>query len=82
MITGSENEELLLVLIPISAKPTKNSGAVIQRVREDAEFHFGIRNDATVVTYKIWQWHGIHLTRSVYHTDRLGGRSTLDLDRE
>ena len=55
VIMGSENEKLLLVLIPISAKAAKYRCAVIQSVRQDAEFHLGIGNDSAVVEDKIGQ---------------------------
>src|ERR1043166_2187275 len=58
MITGSENKELLFVLIPVSANTAKYCGSVIHRVGQYTELYFGIRDDTAVVTNKIWQCHG------------------------
>ena len=58
VITGSEDEELLLILVPIGAEAAKHGGSVIQSVREHAEFHLGIRNNSAVMEDEIWQWHG------------------------
>ena len=78
VITGSENEELLLILVPVSAEAPKYGGSVIQSVCEHAEFHLGIRNDSAVMEDKIWQWHGFTSTaQSITRTGSgAGWRST------
>jgi hypothetical protein len=53
VITGSEDEELLLILVPIGAEAAKHGGSVIQSVREHAEFHLGIRNNSAVMEDEI-----------------------------
>src|SRR5439155_24247505 len=67
VITGSENEKLLLILVPVSAEPAKYGGSVIQSVCEHAEFHLGIRNDSAVMEDEIWQWHGFTSALSLSH---------------
>jgi hypothetical protein len=86
MITGSEKEELLFVLVPISAKAAEHGGSVVHSVRQHAEFHIGIGDDAAVITNKIWHCHGFTflspttgLKNSVYHTDGIRSRLALDL---
>src|SRR5207247_3404737 len=71
VITGSENEKLLLILVPVSAEPAKYGGSVIQSVCEHAEFHLGIRNDSAVMEDKIWQWHGFTSSLSLSHAQAL-----------
>src|SRR5213078_3925944 len=71
VITGSENEELLLILVPVSAEAAKYGGSVIQSVCEHAEFHLGIRNDSAVMEDKIWQWHGFTSSLSLSHAQAL-----------
>jgi len=78
VITGSEDEELLLILVPIGAEAAKHGGSVIQSVREHAEFHLGIRNNSAVMEDEIWQWHGFtSVDQSITRTGSgTGWRST------
>ena len=57
MITRTKNEKLLLVIIPISTETTEYRGSIIHGMREHAEFHVGIGNDAAPIKDEIWQRH-------------------------
>ena len=70
MITGSENEELLFVLIPVGAKPSKHRGSIIQRVCKDADLRLGIRDDTAAKECIL----GFHLSA---HLDHLDQKSTI-----
>jgi hypothetical protein len=50
----TEDKQLLLIIIPISTKTTEYRGSVIHGVREHAEFHLGIRNNAALIEDEIW----------------------------
>src|SRR5262249_24489895 len=96
MITRTKDEQLALVIIPVSTETTEYRGSIIHRMREHAEFHIRIRNDAALVKHEIWQRHGISprgvfapakaargfSARSVYHTDRFGSGLAPDLKRK
>src|SRR5262245_53203290 len=58
MIMRTKNEQLLFVFIPIGTEATEYRGSIIHRMREHAEFDFGIRNDAALIKHEIWQRHG------------------------
>src|SRR5215813_6640900 len=86
MIMRTKNKKLFLFVIPIRTKTTEYRRSIIQSVRQHAEFHVGIRNDMALIEHEIWQRHDFTSTLqksgSVYHTDRFGSRTTLDLKRQ
>jgi peptide-methionine (R)-S-oxide reductase len=57
VIVGSEDEQLLLVAVPISAKAAKDAGAVVKSMSQDTDFGIRIRNDTAFKESKIGQGH-------------------------
>ena len=65
MIARPEDEELLLLLVPVAAQAREASGAVVQGVRQDAQAHVSVRNDSAAEVGVLGEFHDLHLESKV-----------------
>ena len=57
VVVRAEDEELLLVGVPVTADPGETAGAVVERVSQDADAGLGVRNDAAAEEGVAWKGH-------------------------
>ena len=55
VIVGTEDEELLFLLVPETAQPSEATRAVLEGVRHDADLRLPVRNDAPVEERELGQ---------------------------
>src|SRR5262249_4791536 len=58
VVEGTEDEELLLLGVPVGPQPGEHSGAVVQPVRHDADPRLRVRDDSTPEERVLRKLHG------------------------